>query len=96
MTCAAGAEHLGEALARPDQVLLALPQPRVALLDQGDDVAGPRAQAGVDRRVELDGEAQVDEDAGGAEDQRHHSGEDEGHPQADREATQRPPSFRSR
>ena len=57
---------------------------------------GPRAQARVDRRVELGCEAQVDEDAGGAEDQRHHRGEDEGDAKADREAAQRPPSFRSR
>ena len=93
---AAGVEHLGEALAAADQVLATLAQARVGLLDQGGDVAGPRAQAGVDRRVELGGEAQVDEDAGRAEDQRHHRGEDEGDPEADREAAQRPPSFRSR
>ena len=69
---AAGVEHLGEALGAADQAAVALPQARVGLLDQGGDVAGPRAQARVDRRVELVGEAQVDEDAGGAEDQRHH------------------------
>jgi hypothetical protein len=93
---AAGIEHLGEALGAADEVLVAVAQARVGLPDQGGDVARARAQARVDRRVQLGGEAQVDEDAGRAEHQRHHPSEDEGQPQADRDATQRPPSLRSR
>ena len=81
---------------RPTRVLLALAQPGVGLLDQGGDVARPRSQPGVDRAVELGAEAQVDEDAGGAEDEGHHGGEGEGDAEADREVAQRPPSFRSR
>ena len=60
------------------------------------DVAGARAQAVVDRVVELGAEAQVDEDSGGAEDERHHRREDEGDAKPDRDAAQRPPSLRSR
>jgi hypothetical protein len=91
-----GVEHLREALGRGDQTARALAQARVGLPDQGGHVAGPRAQPRVDRGVELGAEAQVDEDAGGAEHQRHHGGEDEGDAEANREVAQRPPSFRSR
>ena len=93
---AMGIEHLGEALGVPDQALVTLAQPGVGLLDQGGDVARPRSQPGVDRAVELGAEAQVDEDAGGAEDEGHHGGEGEGDTESDREVAQRPPSFRSR
>ena len=89
-------EHLGEALGATDQAATVGDHPGVGTTDRGGEFVGARAQAGVDRGVDVVAELEVDEDTGGRQHQGDHRGEDEGEAEADREAAQRPPSFRSR
>ena len=93
---ATGVDDLGEALRTGAEAVPSLAEARVGLFAQRRDVRGPRAQAVVDRAVEIGGEAQVEKEARGAEHERHHRGERQREPEADRHAAQRPPSFLSR
>jgi hypothetical protein len=99
---AAGVDHLSEALlllGEPGR--LPLPQAADGLLDQGGDVVGAAAEALLDRPVERDTQAQIEEQAHGQQDDRHGDGEHQRQPQPDRHARERthhphPPSWRSR
>ena len=86
----AGVEDLGEVLPPLGERQPARRgEPTVGLRDQGADVARARAQALVDRRVELGLEPQVDEQPGGREHQRHHAGERQRQAEAQRQAAER-------
>ena len=83
-------EDLGQVLAGLGQREAARRcEPSFGLRDQRAHVAGARAQALVDRRVELGLEPQVDEQAGRGEHHGHHAGERQRHADAHREAAQR-------
>ena len=71
-------------------------RPGAAALHEGGHVVGARAQAFVERRVEVRGEAEVYEDPGGGQHRDHHEREDEGEPDRDGQPAHRPRACSSR
>jgi hypothetical protein len=90
-----GPDDLREAIVGPAQAPR-LAQALVGLLDERGHGRGARPQAAVDRVVEVRLKPQVEKESGCRQQERHRDRERGGQPDPNRQAAQRPSSFRSR